>query len=153
MKIKIILLIICLGVIVFIWGNSMLSPELSSEFSRVVGEIVSSLLGVGNAAETVGGISIRKMAHFVEFFALGAAIMSLLTISVKRLSVKYYFAAFLGLLIPVIDETIQLFSNRGSSLRDVWIDVGGYVLGCSLAWGAFALCKKLIKRGKNNNKK
>ncbi len=153
MKLKIILLIICLCVIGFIWGNSLLSTELSSQLSQTVGELLAGILGKGNATETVGGLSVRKLAHFAEFFALGAAIMSLLMISVKGLYKRYSAATFLGLLVPVIDETIQIFSGRGSSLRDVWIDVGGYVLGCSLMCVTFFMVEKLKKRGKNHNKK
>ncbi len=153
MKIRIILLIVCLCVIGFIWGNSLLSAELSSQISQAVGELLADFLGEGDATQTVGGLSIRKLAHFVEFFALGAVIISLLTISVKGLYKRYSIATFLGLLVPVVDETIQIFSGRGSSLRDVWIDVGGYALGCSVACVTFFLLEKLKRRGKNHNKK
>ena len=114
---------------------------------------MADFLGEGNANETVGGLSVRKLAHFAEFFALGAAIILLLTASVKGLYKRYSAATFLGLFVPVIDETIQIFSGRGSSLRDVWIDVCGYALGCILVCVTFFFIEKLKKRGKNNNKK
>lgn len=153
MKTRIILLIICLSVICFIWGNSLLSTELSSQLSQTVGELLAGILGKGNSTETVGGLSVRKLAHFAEFFALGAAIMSLLTVSVKGLYKRYSSATFLGLFVPVIDETIQIFSGRGSSLRDVWIDVCGYALGCILVCVTFFFVEKLKTRGKNHYKK
>ena len=58
-----------------------------------------------------------------------------------------------GLLIPVIDETLQIFSDRGSALTDVWIDVCGYVVGVALACTVIFLLKNLKYRVKNNNKK
>ena len=130
----------------------MLSPEVSSAFSSRAGELLAGLIGEGDATQTVGGISVRKLGHFVEFFALGAIIISLLFVWVEGLYMRCSIATFAGLFVPVVDETIQLFSGRGSSLRDVWIDVGGYVVGASLVCATFFVLEKVKKRGKNNNK-
>ena len=40
----------------------------------------------------------------------------------------YHHSAMLGLSVAVTDETIQLFSHRGSQIGDVLIDAGGLLL-------------------------
>ena len=152
MKKKIILLVVCVCVICFIWANSVLSPEISSAFSSWVGNVLSGIFGEGDATQTVGGLSVRKLGHFVEFLTLGIVLTWFLTAWVKQLYSRCFIAAFSGLFVPVMDETIQIFSGRGSSLRDVWIDVAGYTVGVSLVCIAFYLIKRLKNRVKNNNK-
>ena len=70
MKKKIILLVVCVGVICFIWGNSFLSAVTSAAFSSWAGNLLAGIFGEGDATQTVGGLSVRKLGHFVEFFAL-----------------------------------------------------------------------------------
>ena len=38
------------------------------------------------------------------------------------------------MMISFVDETIQLFSNRGSLVSDIWIDIAGSVLGMIMAY-------------------
>ena len=150
---KIILGVLCILVLVFILGNSLLPPDVSGKFSSAVGEFLASFLGEGDAYQTVGGLSVRKMGHFVEFFAFGVVMIWLSKVWFKKTYFVYSFVAFIGLLIPVIDETLQIFSDRGSALTDVWIDVCGYVVGVALACTVIFLLKNLKCRVKNNNKK
>ena len=42
--------------------------------------------------------------------------------------------AFIIMLIALIDETIQIFSNRGSEIGDIWIDMAGNALGIAAAF-------------------
>ena len=149
---KIILGVLCLLVLIFILGNSILPPEVSGEISSTVGEILATVLGEGDANQTVGGLSVRKIGHFVEFFALGILAVSLIGLLIKNVYLRCSVAAFIGLLIPVVDETVQIFSNRGSALTDVWIDVSGYAVGAGLSCAAVFLVGRLKRRVKNNNK-
>ena len=150
---KIILGVLCILVLVFILGNSLLPPDTSGKISGAVGEILATILGEGDANQTVGGVSVRKMGHFVEFFALGALVVFLLRMLLKDRYFRCSVVVIVGLLIPVIDETLQIFSDRGSALTDVWIDVCGYVVGVALACTVIFLLKNLKYRVKNNNKK
>ena len=150
---KIILGVLCILLLVFILGNSLLPPDVSGKISGAVGEILAGILGEGDANQTVGGLSVRKMGHFVEFFAFGVVMIWLSKVWFKKTYFVYSFVAFIGLLIPVIDETLQIFSDRGSALTDVWIDVCGYVVGVALACTVIFLLKNLKYRVKNNNKK
>lgn len=50
-----------------------------------------------------------------------------------RLPLRAMLACNFGLLIAFMDETIQLFSDRGSQVQDVWLDFAGVVTGVLLA--------------------
>lgn len=76
---------------------------------------------------------LRKAAHFTEF-----AILSLFTsllisshhkLQLPPLPLSIVFCAFVAL----CDETLQLFADgRAGSLTDVWLDIGGAILGSFL---------------------
>jgi VanZ family protein len=53
------------------------------------------------------------------------------------------------MLIALIDETIQIFSNRGSEIGDIWIDMAGNALGIAAAFiiGTIVI-KKQAKKAK-----
>lgn len=150
---KIVLGVLCILMLIFIFGNSILPPDLSGKISSAVGEILASFLGTGNATQTVGGMSVRKVGHLVEFSALGVAVSLLLYEMVKGAYIRCSTVTLAGLLVPVVDETLQLFSGRGSALTDVWIDVCGYAFGVGVACIALFFAKQLKRRVKNNNKK
>ena len=149
---RIILGVLCILVLIFILGNSLLPPDTSGKISGAVGEILAGILGEGDANQTVGGVSVRKIGHFVEFFALGVLAVLLLRLLFKDRYFRCSVVVIVGLLIPVVDETVQIFSSRGSALGDVWIDVSGYAVGAGLACAAVILLKRLKIRVKNNNK-
>ena len=72
---------------------------------------------------------IRKLAHFVEFGALGVC-MSGVSLNMKWQGKKRWVAPALGSLIAaIIDETIQRFTGRASMVKDGLIDFSGAVCG------------------------
>ena len=90
---------------------------------------------------------IRKIAHFTEYGFLGIQVALYVTIfGQKRL--KF---ALSGYIIPFFvgfaDETVQIWSDRGPSISDVWIDIGGFFTFSSLAYAVILLfllvCKKV----------
>ena len=109
-----ILIIITLA---FIWIHSTMPPDVSSDESGFVVKILEGVFGTGNVSELL----VRKLAHFTEYCLLGLELMAC-TGSVSASMSNGLFAA-------AVDETIQIFSNRGSSLADVWIDFAGCLLG------------------------
>ncbi len=123
-----ILIAVTLG---FIWGNSLLPADDSSEISGSLMEFIEELLervipGYSPAADT-SDTPIRKLAHFTEFMILGIELTILVYRLLKR---SLVLPPFCGLLAAVCDETIQLFSEgRSSQVSDVWIDFGGVLLG------------------------
>lgn len=72
---------------------------------------------------------VRKAAHFCEFGLLGCELMLLLGLGSGVRLQSLSNAAFAALLTAVTDETIQIFSERGSQVQDVVLDFSGALTG------------------------
>ncbi len=123
--IKLLVILLIISTIAFIFIQSMLPPEKSSEQSNAVGEIIEEIIP---PETTVGGYvqtHIRKIAHLVEFAALGAEVALFVILFLKKRIFLFSSFAF-GILIALIDETIQIFSKRGPGITDVWLDFFGF---------------------------
>lgn len=157
---KRILTLLIVLTLIFIWGNSLLSREVSGAISDAVMEkmnAAASWLGLGDDFFTVmrdvdgDGIDepsshlVRKAAHVTEFAVLAA----LLWLRIERKGVQRSGSVFLlGVITGAADETIQIFSYRGSMVRDVFIDAAGVLLGLSIVnIGAMLRAKKRKDRG------
>lgn len=119
--------------VVFIFQNSLQIAEESSLRSEQVQQIVNEAAGTVG----LGPFSlhvIRKMAHFTEFMMMGFWFMLCLRVYTRHFIKHISWPLFLGLGTAVTDETIQLFvEGRGSSVKDVWIDFGGFLVGLFVA--------------------
>ena len=130
--------LVCLIVLTacFIFSNSMESIPESRERSKGwlswVRPFLEFFIGEGNATNHL----VRKLAHFVEFFALGSELSALCLLWQKPL----LWSAFVGLLAALTDETIQIFYERGSQVQDVWLDFSAVMLTVLLAF-----CLRKIK--------
>lgn len=134
-------LALTLLVTAFIFYNSFQDGETSNANSKkvedVVEPVVDELLGEGNGVNVYA--MVRKVAHFVEFAALGAAAFSL-TVALKARFGKplFGYCLFYVLAVAVTDEYIQSFSDRASTVKDILIDFGGAVFGiaviCFVLW-------------------
>ncbi len=141
--IRAVLTVLIVLTLIFIFGNSMYSKEESSALSLYVKELVRPILevfvGKGNVTEHL----VRKLAHFTEFFALGAE-FSFLLINEKKIGIAGVSLILLaGLVSALSDETIQLFFERGSSVKDVWLDFGGYCTAVALILLIFSADSRL----------
>ncbi len=144
-KIVIILLIFTL---VFIWIHSAVGGEASSKESSAVAEWLNKVLGVfvSNIEFKVG--ILRKLAHFSEYALLG---MELALLSGRGFS-GMPFSAINCLIVAFIDETIQIFSDRGPMVTDIWIDLLGGITGALIMDLILLLiCKKHTCTGKTGN--
>ena len=74
--------------------------------------------------EQLGHI-LRKLAHFTEFLSLGGLSTGLLLLLGQRKPHPLLHLLCGGFFVAAIDETIQIFSHRGSQLQDVWLDFAG----------------------------
>lgn len=110
-------------ILVFIWGNSLLSKEVSGAISDFIQYNILGFSG-GGTNGTVNSTPIRKLAHFTEFAALGAALSLIFYDKAKRYSAAFFLAA-----AACTDETIQIFSHRGNSIKDVLLDCCGAAFG------------------------
>ena len=137
-----VLIIVTLAVI---WGHSLLGREASSEESGFVMKLLAPLLelivGKGNVTEHL----VRKLAHFCEFFVLGAELLLFFALSKSRKN-AFLLALSHGLFTALMDETIQIFSGRGPMIQDVWLDFSGVTAGALLM-----LAVKVFFKDKNHN--
>lgn len=149
---KIIISVLLFLTVAFIWGHSCMPPAASTEESDFVKEIIDTVVQSvsGNQTFSMPEVVIRKSAHFFEYAVLGLefAIFILLFAkapvsenkkepvntdsSLKKASPGKIPAKFIpvlpficSLFIASIDETIQYFSGRYSSVFDVCLDFTG----------------------------
>lgn len=127
---KHILLIITILFILFIFINSMFSAEASAEQSGSVLEFVKLILLKFNLNINVNEYFIRKSAHFIEYSILGILLISTEIGYTDNILKHIINPIFVGLLIPVIDESIQLFSDgRSAQVSDILLDFSGVLFG------------------------
>ena len=113
--------ILAIFITCFIWGNSMLPVTESQELSmgivyKVTGFVKS--LGITLTMAELDHI-IRKLAHFSEFAAQGFFVY----LGLVRNNLNWKWAALVGLVTGMIDETIQIIvPGRGSQVADVVLD-------------------------------
>ena len=155
-KFRVIITVIILLTVAIIWGHSFMTPEMSTEESSFVKEIVEAVVQSvsHNEAFVIPEVVIRKSAHFIEYAILGLELAILITINksipaddkkrslIKRILSIYPTAFILSLFIGAVDETIQYFTGRYSSIWDVLLDLSG----ASFSIGIFLLVRSLIRK-------
>ena len=125
---KVLSLLFVLMILAFIWGNSLLPGSESSDLSRKVIEYLEKLFGPVTNYSKVHHY-VRKLAHMTEYAALGFCLGWFWYLWQKPGKETFSLPLLCGLTTACIDETIQIFSeSRGSSLKDVWIDMAGFTL-------------------------
>ena len=126
--------IVLICTLAFIFSNSLASKEESAEQSDKVVEIVRPIIDPNHTMkdEDVSKI-VRKSAHFAEFCLLGFELsLFAFYISGGFNLRRTVFSAFAALLVANIDEYLQIHSDRGSSVADVFIDFGGSLFGIAV---------------------
>ena len=122
---RIVLIILSSLILAFIWLNSFLPAEISQKISNMAQKI----LGIESTQYAV-----RKAGHFTEFLFLGLFLSLLVNTVVKRIKDRFFCLSFFAIFVPLMDETIQLFSpGRSAEVKDIWIDIGGSLVGCAVA--------------------
>lgn len=115
--------------LLFIFAQSVMPPEISSFESNFVmnllGPVLEFFLGAGN----VTSFSIRKIAHYTEYAILGLFAAFILRKEDRGNIKRFVIGIGTCLLIAILDETIQIFTNRGPAILDVWIDTAGAIVG------------------------
>ena len=136
-----------LGILSFIWGNSLLPGEDSGELSGFVGTLLQTLLPFLDLQSETGMHLLRKAAHFSEFAALGFSFAWFYGMLSKKRSWALVLPLISGAAAAAIDETIQLFSpDRGPSIKDVGIDTAGVITGIAVLTLLHCLYKRMKKR-------
>ena len=135
-----------------IFGNSLKGPVESVEQSDAVVEVVRPIIDPNEqmSKDTISHL-VRKSAHFVEYFVLGIE-CALLAYHTKRkftVSGAICSAAFC-LLMGNIDEFIQSFTDRGSSVSDSLLDLCGAIVGIAIGFCIAYAVKGTVKKIKSN---
>ncbi len=125
-KCKTILTVLMVLTLALIWVHSMMPGDVSGEESGFVYRIFKPVLDVFLPDTWVTEHLVRKIAHYSEYAVLGAE-MFLYTVwfgdGSRRQLANTFFS---GLTVAFLDETIQIFSGRGSAVADMWIDLAGF---------------------------
>ena len=113
----------------FIWGNSLVPGDASAGESLVLLDLVRPVFeALGVTDVDLMHTIVRKAAHFTEYLVL--AVLAVRALGQSPAPV----VALLGICVPCIDETIQLFvPGRVGAVTDVMIDVAGFAAGALLA--------------------
>ena len=124
-KKRIIILIVTVFVVAFIFVQSMLPKSVSArESDWVTDRVLNPALAVFGLGPLTHN-AVRKTAHVAEFFLL-----ELLLVFCFRGRTAVAFGT--GYLAAFLDESIQLLSDRGATIADVWIDLIGVSAGLLL---------------------
>lgn len=140
---RILLPIACLGMLFFIFYNSLQSgvesSARSSSVTAVAQEIIRAVAPESKWATATGEdyeilhAFVRNLAHGLEFGLLGA--LFCWCYFAYTLSAKYFYLPVSGVIaVPIFDEWLQTFSvDRASSLSDVMTDTFGGAIGLTFA--------------------
>ena len=148
--IKTALIVLMLLNLAFIFVQSLIPPEESSKESGAVGEIIEDIIPPETKPGEFIQINLRKIAHFVEFACLGTTVALYLVLFINRHTVAILLSFPAALIVGFIDESIQLFSGRGASVKDVWIDFFGFLFASIIVYTGY-LIFHLIHKNVNKN--
>ncbi len=144
-----VLFVILIGIVGFIFSNSIKAQKESTEQSKFILNIIIEKIAPLADAQQKGKIHniIRKCAHAAEYFTLGIVLAMIARQFEKIKNRKYIcFPLLVGLLTGVVDEFIQKFNDRSSEVRDVLIDFGGVVVGVAIVMLIFVIKDWIKKR-------
>ena len=135
--------------VVIIFSFSLKNGEESTQQSSWVAERVQA---VTDFFEDTTGIevNVRKVGHFSEFAVLGSELILMYIFSRKYGFSRLFNVFGIGLTTAVCDESIQLFvPGRSGQIKDVGIDMLGFVCGALLISGIYYLIVFIKKRNLN----
>ncbi len=130
--------------VLIIWGQSLLGQELSAMQSSSVQGFLGKVFGDW-IYDTFLYTHIRKVAHFAEYAVLGAECMSYRAWRRDANLVQWRTAAF-GLAIAVCDELLQFISARAPGIKDVLLDMAGYICGGMVVFSVIWLYRCVRKQ-------
>ena len=122
---QIVLILLIFGTALHAFYQSSLSTKKSAEVSGKVGEIIEQIIPPETKPGEYIQKNLRKLAHFTEFFFLGL-FATIYTVVYNRKRGGFTSLFPFGIIVALADETVQIFSKRGASVKDIWIDALGY---------------------------
>ncbi len=152
----IILIIMSIAVTLsFIFLRSAKNREESMNESSDVSGAVKPIVDPENKIPQETFIHyLRKAAHFSEFALLGCEIIALFAAVNTELTLgSYFFSLLISMFFAVCDETVQIFSERGSLVSDIWIDFSGSFMSVTLFLILYSVIRLLRSRKINKTKR
>ena len=132
-----------------IWGQSLLTRDISSAQSGAVQDLLRRLFGDGIYSSFLYQ-NIRKVAHFTEYAVLGAAWAGFRLCVPPTHRPTWWLMIGAGPLTATCDELLQFISARAPQVTDVLLDCSGYFVGFAVMFGIFALWRKRRKHSAIN---
>lgn len=131
----------------FVWGHSLVQgPASSLESGRFVALLRPVFEAAGVLDADLMSFVVRKCAHFSEYAVLGVIGRGFFSRLCAEMALPAWAGALCVALVPVADETIQLFvPGRAGSPRDVLIDLCGAATGALLSWAAVRVWGRVRK--------
>lgn len=148
---RIILIVLIVLNLAFIFVNSALPVEKSVAESEAVKDVVLDVVPEHTEVGSFLSTNIRSVAHFAEYAMLGLLFSLYLLLYMKRSPIAVSYLIVSGLLIGFFDETIQIFSGRGPSVSDVWLDFSGYITAVLLTFSVFYIRMLALNRIKDRD--
>ena len=132
----------------FIWGHSLVPGVGSSaESGRFVDLLYGAFVRLGITDRSLMTFLVRKAAHFSEYAVLGFSAHGLFRSLPAQGRARWCVCLFA--LVPVIDESIQLFTpDRSGQVTDVLLDLCGMLFGVIVFLAVSKFGKWLKTRGK-----
>jgi VanZ family protein len=125
----------------------MVPATVSAQESGWMLEVLRRALALLRLPEALTDHVVRKTAHFTEYLILGmlgSAALRPWADSAHRLG-----TALLCIMVPLVDETIQLFvSGRSGQISDVWLDVAGFSSGFLVILFVYLVRQNKQRRGR-----
>lgn len=130
-RISIPWLVAAAAIACLIWANSLVPGTGSSELSlSVLAWVQDALAAIGLDASWLTNLIVRKVAHFTEYALFASVLVKGIDPDRVPDSGSVFLSTAMVLLVPAIDETIQLFvPGRTGQVADVVIDCCGACFG------------------------
>ena len=127
-----IFILIALVIAAYIFFNSLWNVEDSTQQSNVWVNLILKILGKDESFAKAHHLShyVRKAAHLLEYTILGISLGFIAKQLESLFKRKFISAPILcGMIISIIDESLQGLSDRSCEVKDVIIDSSGIVVG------------------------
>jgi VanZ family protein len=130
---------------IVIWQFSATPGEESIVTSGGVMDFCNQMLRNWGVKFQFTPVMVRKIAHFVEFFILGA--LAAAACLWNHISRPALLAVLFSTWVAAVDECIQvLVPNRGPAFLDVVLDTCGAIFGAVLFFAALLLFARLGRK-------
>ncbi|MPM45222.1 hypothetical protein SDC9_91908 [bioreactor metagenome] len=130
---RILLWLVLLSWMFLIFHLSNQPAVISAETSKQVSQQILEIVQENPTPQAVRSFDsfLRNSAHFGLFLILG--LLTYPTFLVQGYSKAMMKSIFFGIFYALTDEIHQIFvEGRAFQLRDLGLDIAGFILGCSL---------------------